>query len=498
MNSDGEQVRRVEVRALEVEGASARAFIARVGLTCLLVSTIGCGFDVPLGFDDAGVCSVRIGGTGFDPSWNGCAPVVLDLGQKSNGGFGTNALALDGAGRVYLAGTGGQAGQVGRTVMVARLDESGALDPSFGRGGIAETFYTSVNAGHAVHLLADGRALVGGSGRTLGNEPIALVARFTAAGQPDTTFGSMNGVEKVGVPVGSLGECHGVVARADGKVFCTGTSWVATPGPGDGLVALLAEGGPHDTAYGVMGGRTIDFGGNELVGAGALLPGDAVLLPSAGGDLGLARLDPSGALDPSFTDSRSIPGRVRHDFEGGDDGCLSVLPLSDGSALCAGYATVSGARRAALIKVTSTGALEPTFGTGGKLAMPAPFSRAWAVAAWNQGFIVLGEAEVPDRGTAMALQLIDATGAVQGPLATLDLTPEGDSARAIARDRNGRWVISGVAGEGSVNNDLVVFRLIPEALRLGVQGCAVSPGPLGFGVILVLLRRRRRGLPHVR
>src|SRR5439155_3014710 len=93
----------------------------------------------------------------------------------------------------------------------------------------------------------------------------------------------------------------------------------------------------------------------------------------------LARFTPGGALDPDF----GTGGKVLTDFNLGTDQINGLVVLPDRSIVAGGQAseadpgTVSGSlANFGLARYTAAGALDPTFGTGGKVMTnfaPGPF-----------------------------------------------------------------------------------------------------------------------------
>lgn len=456
-----------------------------------------CGFDVPLGFDDAGPCASekRVGGFRADSTFGACGVVTVDVAGVDNVGVGTQGLAVDGSGRALLAGTTGSLAD--RDLGVVRLTATGALDSTFGTNGVGSVSVTTGDQGHGVLLQPDGTIIIAGQAKTIANEPIAVLGKLLPTGQPDVAFG-VGGHEKVSVAFGNPATCVGAWRRGDGSVVCSGTSWNVFPGPGD-LVAIARDGVTAQSAmgFGTQGATVVDFAGLDQGGnAGVPTADGKLLLPgrTAAGpvnDFALARLDANGQLDATFTDARGLPGRVSVDIAGNDDECLAAFAAADGTAWCVGRArTVANTFEGALVRVLPSGALDTTFGRNGRVVLPA-FSSVWAVAPLDDGtFLIAGEATVGPGNLAQALQVLDASGGEAGPLVTLDVTPGPDSVRALVRDGEGRlWVF------GAANGDWVVRRFVPDVRspKLRVAGeCAAAPSlsPLLLA-LFVLLRRWR-------
>ena len=108
------------------------------------------------------------------------------------------------------------------------LLSAGALDPTFGLGGVVQTGLTyhvsDVNStgfrSLAVQPL-DGKFLVAGASN--GATPGFTVARFNADGTPDAAFGT-NGVASVQFAANSVDHATGVALEANGQIIVEGTT----------------------------------------------------------------------------------------------------------------------------------------------------------------------------------------------------------------------------------------------------------------------------------
>jgi uncharacterized delta-60 repeat protein len=109
----------------------------------------------------------------------------------------TVGLDVDPQGRTVLAGRTRQTTTEPWAPMLLRLDGAGALDPTFGEGGIARPAFAFAGEGrslftHDVRVQQDGKSIVTGFAETpVSPFPRHVVAyRLTEAGAPDPTFGT--------------------------------------------------------------------------------------------------------------------------------------------------------------------------------------------------------------------------------------------------------------------------------------------------------------------
>ena len=193
------------------------------------------------------------------------------------------------------------------------------VDPSFGDAGIAR-IDTGVDGFHGTVLvreLADGKILtvtgVGFAQGQGGTNVNAAVARFTADGLPDTTFGGGDGV--VLIPIGDF--LADAVLHVDGKILIAGHRDDRL------IVARVTSAGALDTTYGGGDGiaeLTVESNANQTFTAQglALFPdGTAVASGSMrigddDGHLVLAQVTPQGTPANGFDDD----GVLIHDRPG--------------------------------------------------------------------------------------------------------------------------------------------------------------------------------------
>jgi uncharacterized delta-60 repeat protein len=196
---------------------------------------------------------------------------------------------------------GGFSGPEGGNIQVARLNANGALDATFGAGGIAAVDFGATEFGEALARQADGRILVAGRSSATG----AVVARLRATGVLDPDFGSGG---RVTLPGG--GSVGAVLMQPDRTIVVAGNA----SGSATMTVTRLKPDGSLDGTFGSAGTTTVAFGSlaNPLGGAVRQANGKIVIAgyTQDGEDVAVARLDASGSLDPTF----GTGGRATVDF----------------------------------------------------------------------------------------------------------------------------------------------------------------------------------------
>jgi len=170
------------------------------------------------------------------------------------------------------------------------------------------------------------------------------------------------------------------------------------------------------------------------------------------------RTVPVGQLDPTFSgDGIATAGLVTHELTPEAGSAAAVQP--DGKVLVAGYATIrpGGDQDFAVYRYLPDGALDPTFGTGGKVTVDfgSVAEAANAVALQADGKIVLaGWTQLPgDSAFGFALARLNANGSLDNSFDTdgrvvtrvLGLPGQGLSsvANGVAIDGSGRIVAAG-------------------------------------------------------
>jgi len=150
---------------------------------------------------DIGVVRLDANGTP-DPTFGVAGSYVSSFGGP--GSQVARSLAIDSAGRILVAGSYGSAQP--NNFAVARLTTGGAIDSTFGVGGLAVTDFSGrSDDGFGAALQADGRLLV--AGPSLGSTPTDSqigISRYLPDGSPDLAF-AVGGKQATRLPTGFSG-----------------------------------------------------------------------------------------------------------------------------------------------------------------------------------------------------------------------------------------------------------------------------------------------------
>jgi uncharacterized delta-60 repeat protein len=327
----------------------------------------------------------------------------------------------------------------------------------------------------------------------------SLVAKFTPAGELDTTFGD-RGVAVKNVAVGTNGELfRGIVLQSDGKIVISGT--VEHAGAADARdrdIALVryTTSGQLDTTFGDQGVKILDLSTGVLVGTTfaadsvwglAVYPDDRLVL--SGGkvrtgatdtDYVVVRLTKDGALDTTFAGGtgvfaldREIPdptngNALKHNNASPRN--ITLLPGTQG-IIAAGYQPIPGRDTEPVVyKLTDAGALDTSFSDDGVFDPYLLNEQAETYAARLQGDKLVttgyGRALATETTDILSLRLtssgaLDTTYGTEG-MVRIDVGGFADNSRNLAILPDNRVLLAGGGRPTSTNVDGFVAILTPD------------------------------------
>jgi uncharacterized delta-60 repeat protein len=373
------------------------------------------------------------------------------------------AVATGADGKSYAAGFTSEGAD--QLMAVARLDEKGGLDKSFGKDGIASvnvaTGGKAVEIARSVIVQSDNKIVIAGpvehdvtaTGDAAKDTDIALV-RFDASGKPDTSFG------KNGVSVIDLGAGKAVSA----------TSYLA------------------DTAWGLGA-----LPGNKLVVFGSK-PADGSSRTDT--DFVVIGLTNTGALDTAF----GAGGKVVVDLGESADNPRHVLVQADGKIVATGYSNKDGVVSPVLLRLNATGILDSTFGSGGiATAKVLPgVAESYQVQLQGDSYVMAGYG----RG-AEATEKVDLivyrfkangtwdTSFGNNGLVRIDIAKDDDRARNVLVLPDGRILAAGSGKRTASNIDAMLVLLSKDGAPVtsfGENGHVISdlggPADAWYGITL--------------
>lgn len=269
------------------------------------------------------------------------------------------AVAVQPDGRIVAAVNGLPPGAV-----LYRFSPTGVLDPDFRI--IGATTYSLGNSNGDVHTLR-----VQSTGKILAaitnfNEDFTQsdfsVVRFNVDGSVDETFGT-GGIAIVSTST-DIEYIVEMVVQADDRIVVAGYSYDTMGNRTGRLLRLTASGAPDGT-FGSGGVAAVTGGTSLLVNAMVLQPDQKIVLggsikTGANDDAMVVRLNTDGTVDGTF-------GMVQEALSFGGSSVLQVAVQPDGKVLAAAFYDGGPALYGtAVLRYTSTGTPDASFGTGGK------------------------------------------------------------------------------------------------------------------------------------
>ena len=260
---------------------------------------------------------------------------------------------------------------------VVRYLPNGKLDRSFGEEGIVTSSFPGQGSyAFAVALQSDGKIIAAGtdfvdfSSEDNSNTDFAI-ARYNTDGSPDPTFGGGTGQLTTDFD-GFNDDAFSILIQADGRLVAVGSAKNPTNFYDFAATRYLAD-GTLDTTFGDAGKVRTDFGdhGFDQARSAVLLPdgrivaaGFAITQNGAFQKFAVARYTANGTLDTTF----SGDGLTQIDFGSCCQSANKLLLQNDGKIITVGYAnTESSDSDFLLARLTSNGALDQSFGVGGKV-----------------------------------------------------------------------------------------------------------------------------------
>lgn len=345
------------------------------------------------------------------------------------------------------------------------------------------------------HVFATGQVAPGTDAAT---DYAAVIAKFTSAGELDTTFGT-GGFTIKNLAVGTNGElCRGLVLQSDGKpvISCTVEHAGGDARDRDIALARFTTTGALDTTFGDQGVKILDLSTGVVSGSSfaadsvwglAVYPDDRLVL-SAGKvrtgatdtDYAVVRLTKNGALDTTFAGGTGVFSldRVILDSTNGNmpknnnasPRNITLLP-GTGGIIAAGYQPIPGRDTEPVVyKLTDAGVLDTTFGNGGVFDTYLLDEQAETYAARAQGDKLVttgyGRSTATETTDILSLRLtaagtLDTTYGTNG-MVRIDVGGFADNSRNLAVLPDNRILLSGGGRATADNVDGFVALLTPD------------------------------------
>lgn len=388
------------------------------------------------------------------------------------------ATTVDSSNRIVAAGYSLNADQ--DRLLLARYLVNGALDSSFGTGGVVTTAISGSNArANAVAIQADGKIVAAGySSGSSGT--VCLVARYSSSGVLDNTFGTA-GIRTIAL--GSGAQINAIRLETNKIIIAGSVVQNSTP---QCFLIRLNDNGSLDTTFNGTGIVQLELGAVSsatsllIDGSGRYVIGGASLQGYV-----LARYSSGGSLDGTFGS-----GGIVSVNPGLSAGITSLALQSDGKIVTAGY--VDG--DLAISRFNTNGSIDTGFGAAGTAFLGISSAEvANSVALQNDGKIVVAGSAGAQILVARYLTtgVLDTSFASQGYAIFNDYVSAG--ATSVLLDSNQKIVLAGYVCFGSIVSRLnadgsfdgtfgtggLVLNPIGSFVCGGVAGATGPTGPIG-------------------
>lgn len=254
-----------------------------------------------------------------------------------------NAIAIQNDGRIVATGTAFLNIAQSMDFTTIRYNTDGSIDNSFGVNGRVFTNFINTNpsepndAAGEIVIQNNGKIIVAGRVHHLAFD--YGVARYNNDGSVDSTFGQ-GGQITTAIPrqaSGNAGKETAMAVQSDGKIVLGG--FIQNNGANQFALSRYEANGNFDTTFGNGGQVVVPLSGTiravKIQSDGRIIA--AGTSSENSGDFRLARFNTDGSLDENFMGGSS----VTTDFSGNADQLFAAAMQSDGKLIAVGAATNS-------------------------------------------------------------------------------------------------------------------------------------------------------------
>lgn len=378
------------------------------------------------------------------------------------------AIAVQPDGKIVVAGGTSTSNRV-QSFALARYQSDGSLDPSFGSGGKVTINNGGLAGASSLALMPDGKILAGGLAFGHGQE--FAMARFNDDGSLDDSFGS-NGI--VVTDLGSAEIASDMAVQPDGKILLSGEAGRANLQASSFAVVRYKKNGRIDSAFGNRGKAIVEFSsGFDEAYAMALQPDGKIVLAGAANlnssdsPFAITRFNSDGSLDSNFGNG----GKVTTNFFGNRNQANTIALQSDGKIIVAGWAGKGPESLEVLViaRYTSNGNLDTTFGSGGMVTndFSGRGGEARAITLQLDGKLVVaglaGFLRAAHPQVDFACLRYNSDGSLDssfgnGGATITDFLDVIDAANAIAVQQDGKIIVAGSTGDDTTHSDFAIAR----------------------------------------
>jgi uncharacterized delta-60 repeat protein len=355
---------------------------------------------------------------------------------------------------------------------LVRYNSNGTLDNTFGSNGIVITQIDSTNdIAFAVAMQPGGsgseKIIVAGY-HYEGNNYDFAITRYNLNGALDNTFGT-GGITIT--PLGSSNDfLFAMTIQSDGKIVTVGRSFNGNDG--DIAVVRYNSYGTPDNTFGTNGIVTTDINSENDVAYSVNVQSDGKIIVAGYTDNGtdydifVIRYNSNGTMDNTFGNNGIIITQVGSS----DEIAYSVKVQSDGKILTAGYSSNGNDNDFAVIRYNENGSLDNTFGTNGIVTtqVGASGDYAYSISIQNDGKIVLSGCYYTGTTSDIALVRYNSNGTLDNTFGTngiviIEIGSSSNCAYTSAIQNDGKIVVAGKSENGSNYSVFTTVRYLDDA-----------------------------------
>ena len=406
----------------------------------------------------------------------GNSGILINL-NGGNSDYGSS-VKLQKDGKIVIAGSHNY------DLRIVRYNQNGALDNTFGNGGIVITPILNWALAYSLAIQEDGKITVAGSSTEAVIRFEFTLVRYNTNGSLDNSFG-INGI--VRTPIGAnSSDAFSIAIQKDGKIIAAGSSYYNGINT-DFALARYDINGSLDFTFGTNGITVSSIGvdADEIFASAILDNGTIIAGGKSSGNFALAGYSTDGNLDYSF----GIGGIVTTPIGISDCYARSTAIQNDGKIVSAGYCTINGEIDFAVTRYNNDGSLDNTFGTNGIITtdLLGYNDQAYAVVIQEDGKIIVAGASGTGTNDFALVRynkngFLDNTfGENKNGKVVTPRTSNYDYALSIALQKDKKIVLGGYSNNGS-DNDFALLRYNPDGtLDNTFNNSGVVITPIGNG-----------------
>jgi uncharacterized delta-60 repeat protein len=293
----------------------------------------------------------------------------------------------------------------------------------------------------------------------------AATYAMAQAGKLDTTFANK------GIFLAPTGKslANAVAIQSDGKIVVAGTGIFGNPPAFGSMLFRLNTDGTLDTSFG--SGGVVNVAGYGFFGLAIQSNGSIVTVGTELGSFQVVRVLSNGSLDPSFGSGGLTPLIVVGGGAQGNPNSGSLALQSNGDIV-----VVEGSGNPSLmVRYTTSGQLDSTFGTGGLVNLQYPSPTQVALQSTGKILVASGVSGILGFGllapTAQAGEITryNSNGTVDTTFGAAGTAASVASASALVLQSDGKIVVAG-ASTSKLNAPLIASDVGFGIVRYGSNG----------------------------